>query len=162
MADPVRIIAIGGTIGVLVAGVIVAPQVLAAVTEVPAKIVGDTSLTDIFPAPFDPSKLRKFDFTFDETISKQITSTTTVRKIGFGRTTSVTIVTTPSGTYSSDAIASPYVRYPGITVTPRHWHHDDDWAETAGAPTQSGEGWTAVSHGSFVWVIRKADAESQT
>ena len=48
-------------------------------------------------------------------ISEEIESQTTVKKIGYGRTTYVSIMKTPSGTYSSDGLASPHFRYPGIT-----------------------------------------------
>ena len=54
-------------------------------------------------------------------MSTDVQRTQIVKKIGFGQRTIVAIVTTPSGTYSSDAITSPYVRYPGIDVHGRHW-----------------------------------------
>ena len=37
-----------------------------------------------------------------------------VEKIGYGRTSFVTITTTPTGVYSSDGLASPNIRYPGV------------------------------------------------
>lgn len=37
-----------------------------------------------------------------------------VRKIEAGKTSLVSVVTTPSGVYSSDGLDSPHVRYPGI------------------------------------------------
>ena len=40
----------------------------------------------------------------------------TVRKIGYGQTSIVNIITTSSGVYSSDALTSPHVLYPGIHV----------------------------------------------
>ncbi|AKR54537.1 hypothetical protein XM25_01680 [Devosia sp. H5989] len=72
---------------------------------------------------FDKSKLAIFDdslFTIDTepNVSLEATHTAVVRKIEFGRTSFVKIMTTPSGTYSTDGLASPHVRYPGIHVTP--------------------------------------------
>ena len=43
-------------------------------------------------------------------------ASTQIRKIGFGQTSFVTVETTSSGTYSSDGLASPNIRYPGIHV----------------------------------------------
>lgn len=68
---------------------------------------------------------RTYEVSFDASISDQVTSTGTVRKIGFGKETLVTIVTTPSGTYSTDGFASPHVLYPGVSV-----------AETTRSPDQ--------------------------
>jgi hypothetical protein len=53
-------------------------------------------------------------------VSLEPESATTIRKIGYGETTFVNIVTTASGTYSTDAMLSPNVRYPGIFVEPLH------------------------------------------
>lgn len=39
-----------------------------------------------------------------------------VRKIGYGHVSEVRIVSTASGTYSTDGMASPHVLYPGLTV----------------------------------------------
>lgn len=75
---------------------------------------------DLFPPPFDPSKLRKFDIEIADTVSTEPLRTQYVKKIAFGRPTTVTIITTSSGTYSSDAITSPHVLYPGIDVAPKH------------------------------------------
>lgn len=52
------------------------------------------------------------------TVSREIIGTQSIRKIGFGHETSVQIVTTPSGVYSSDGIASSHVLYPGIKGKP--------------------------------------------
>lgn len=60
---------------------------------------------------------RTFEVNFDSSISSQVLSSGTVRKIAFGKDTMVTIVSTPSGTYSTDGFASPHVLYPGVSVT---------------------------------------------
>lgn len=41
-------------------------------------------------------------------------STNVVRKVGYGRTSFVTINTTATGVYSTDGLVSPNVRYPGV------------------------------------------------
>lgn len=81
------------------------------------------SLIDQFTVgrTFDPSKLVKFGdevyaITSEPSVSADVTERHVIRKIGMGRTSFVEIVTTPTGTYSSDGLASPYVRYPGIEV----------------------------------------------
>lgn len=151
MADLVRYIAIGGTIGALVAGTIVAPSVFAAVIDVPAKVVGATSISDLFPPPFDPDKLRKYAITFDETVSTNVQRQTSVKKIGYGEKSVVTIVTTPSGTYSSDGIASPYVRYPGIDVEPkRRGGHPRFWSSTYSSKYGTSRSY-GFSSGSFTY-----------
>lgn len=75
---------------------------------------------ELFPS-FDASKLVKFDDAlFDvklaDSVSTEATSVTHISKIEFGRASTVDVVTTPSGTYSTDAIFSPHIRYPGISV----------------------------------------------
>jgi hypothetical protein len=65
-------------------------------------------------------------------------SSTVVRKIGYGQTTFVTIATTSSGTYSTDGLTSPNIRYPGIFTEREHivflpfagifgWSHHGGW-----------------------------------
>ncbi len=60
---------------------------------------------------------RTFDVEFDSSISSQVMSTGTVRKVAFGKETTVTIVTTASGVYSTDGLTSHHVLYPGVNVT---------------------------------------------
>jgi hypothetical protein len=45
-------------------------------------------------------------------------SSVEIRKIGYGRTQFVNVVTTSSGTYSTDGLRSPNIKYPGIHVEP--------------------------------------------
>lgn len=52
------------------------------------------------------------------TVSRTVLSSQTIRKVGYGRVKTVEVVTTPSGVYSSDGIASPHVLYPGIETAP--------------------------------------------
>ena len=51
-------------------------------------------------------------------VSRAVQNVQTIRKIGYGNVTTVSIVTTPSGVYSSDGLASPHVLYPGIEAKP--------------------------------------------
>ena len=67
----------------------------------------------------------------DESVSTEAQHADTIKKIGYGHKTLVSIVTTPSGTYSTDAIASPYVRYSGIDVAPaRRRNNGGFWIHT--------------------------------
>lgn len=118
MSEFVKIVTITGAAGALAAGLLVAPSWLPAAVakEQPMKTLL-SSATDLFPESFDPRTLAKYDITFDDSVSTEVERTQIVKKIGFGNVERVTIVTTPSGTYSSDAIASPHVKYPGVEVT---------------------------------------------
>lgn len=69
--------------------------------------------------------------------------TRTVRKIAGGVSTLVRIDTTTSGTYSSEGLVSPFVRYPGISVT-----READAADPASVAVT--QWWTCVYTKSFV------------
>jgi len=60
---------------------------------------------------------RSYNIKIDSSVSRQILSQYRVRKFGFGRLENVRIISTASGTYSSDALASPHIVYPGITIS---------------------------------------------
>lgn len=68
---------------------------------------------------------REYELTTADWVSLDPISSTTVRKIGYGRVTEVSIATTATGTYSSDGMVSPHVRYPGITVRPVPLDHSE-------------------------------------
>ncbi len=79
-----------------------------------------------------------------------VKSASTITKISAGHKSIVSIVTTPSGTYSSDALLSPNVRYPGIEVKPKHWR--DGGLSISTLTSDSGTGrWTSYSTGSFTY-----------
>ncbi len=115
---PVVIGGVAGGLGIVLIG---------AATSLPAAWANDepvrtmlSTQKQLFPAPFDASALVRFS---DEEYlvnavgaSLEPESSVFVRKIGYGNSAWVTISTTPSGVYSSDAIASRNVRYPGIEV----------------------------------------------
>ncbi|RYE10597.1 MAG: hypothetical protein EOP22_04475 [Hyphomicrobiales bacterium] len=128
----------------MVAFSLIAPAQMAAIAEEPVK-VASAAIEDLLPLDkIDPRMFRKFDIELDDSVSMDVQRTQTVRKIGFGRLSTVTIVTTPTGTYSSDALLSPNVRYPGIEVTPKQgWQY---WPESRG----SGH-WTSYSQGSIIF-----------
>ncbi len=108
--------AIIGTLGVV--GGILAPAL------VQTTMASEPSVANVFTPP--PGKaldtqLVRFGDNYDAIqtepgVSLEPLSTVTVRKIAFGQTSFVTVTTTSSGVYSSDALASPHVRYPGIHV----------------------------------------------
>lgn len=148
MTDYARMTVIGGTIGVFVAGALVAPAVIAAATETPQAVAVVNTIEDLFPAPaLDAKMFRKFDITLGPGVSTDIQRTQTIRKIGYGYSSTVTVVTTPSGTYSTDGLLSPNVSYPGIEVTSKgRWHN---WS----AETPQGNGkWTSFSRGSIIYL----------
>lgn len=91
---------------------------------------------------------REYELAYSKNFASEVQSSTTVRKIGFGRTTNVGIVTTLSGTYSSDGLMSPHVRYPDIEVRRRAagaqtglkagvWHRGFGWLPQNFSPANS-------------------------
>ena len=59
---------------------------------------------------------KAYSITYEDSVSREATSQVTVRKIGYGETSIVNIMTTASGVYSSDALTNPHFRYPGVHV----------------------------------------------
>lgn len=146
MTNYVRMIAIGGTIGTVTAGALAAPSVIGAVADEPVQSVA-TAIEQLFPLELvDAGIFRKYDIVFGDSISTLVSRTQSVTKIGHGRMSTVTVVTTPSGTYSSDAILSPNVRYPGIETRLRR----DDGPATGGPA--SGGSWLSFTDGSFTYL----------
>ena len=140
---------IGTVLGVVAAGVAAAPALFPqAFADEPQSHLLDTA-KDLFPAPFDMKRLRHFDIAIDDSVSTTPDKVTVIKKYGFGQKTIVSIIKTPTGTYSSDALVSPNVRYPGIEVTPKHRH--GGWSFSS-LTTPYGTGtWTNLSSGSFTW-----------
>ena len=145
-----RPIAITAGIATAIALGLAAPAIFpAAFADEPQSHLLDTA-RDIFPPAFDLDQLKKFDITYDSSVSTKVQHTDVVGKIGFGRRSSVAIVTTPSGTYSSDALVSPNVRYPGIQVTPRDSERSFAFSYF-GSPAGTGS-WTRLDRGSFTYL----------
>lgn len=59
------------------------------------------------------------DVIIDPSVSREVQSRATITKVSFGKISTVEIFTTATGTYSSDALQSSHIRYPGITVADR-------------------------------------------
>jgi len=140
MAVDLRVVAVSGILAVAVAGTLATPAFFpqAFANEPQHQLVRRAK--DIFPPPFDPSRLKKFDITIADTVSTEPKRTQFVSKIEFGRKSLVEIVTTPTGTYSTDALTSPNVRYPGIDVTPKCSCNDfafSTWSSPYGTGTSS-------------------------
>src|SRR5690349_17723960 len=113
MVDPVRTMALGGFFGAMIGWSVLAPDQMSAVAEEPVKAVA-SAIGDLFPPSVDPKMFRHYKISFDDSVSTEVSRTQVVKKIAGGRKSDVTIVTTPSGTYSTDGLLSPNVRYPGI------------------------------------------------
>jgi hypothetical protein len=149
MAVDMRVVAVSAGLAVLVAGALATPAIFpAAFASEPQSHLLDTG-KDLFPAPkFDPKSLRKYDVDLNEdVVSTKVTHRDLMTKIGFGQRTVVSIVTTPTGTYSSDALVSPYVRYPGIDVTPKPAHF---FYGGYGTP-QFSSGVSTTPYGTYKW-----------
>jgi len=142
-----RTIAFGALLGVLVAGGLVASQAMVAVADEPAQALR-TTLDDLFGVDaIDPDIFVKYDVVIGESVSTAVQRSQQVTKIAHGRKSLVTIVTTPTGTYSTDALTSTHVLYPGIDVTGRHeW---DALRIGSGGPDGS---WSITSSGSFTYL----------
>ncbi len=115
-----RALMLGGFIGLGAAVLMAVPSLLppAMADDEPMKTLLK-SANDLWPSTLDPSKLVKWDYYTQPGISIEPIAENTIRKIGYGRTTFVSIMETESGVYSSDGLASPNVQYPGIVKEPK-------------------------------------------
>ncbi|MCF6325757.1 MAG: hypothetical protein L3J21_00530 [Devosiaceae bacterium] len=59
---------------------------------------------------------RSYQVNFDASVATQVLSSNVIRKVEFGKESLVSVVSTPSGVYSTDAFASKNVLYPGVEV----------------------------------------------
>lgn len=98
---------------------------LGAVCGVAAGMIGPGSVIAAFAdgtqTGIDPSALVKFedrdyDVQYDDWVDTTPTGKTRIKKVEFGRVSYVDITTTSTGTYSTDAMFSRNIQYPGITV----------------------------------------------
>ena len=116
-----------------------APQAIADEIVVPSPT---TTVQSLFKKPLDGGRFVKVPETVVEPwVQMEATSEVTVRKIAYGRTSFVSVMTTQTGTYSSDGLASPHVLYPGI-----HMGRGDDGSATVLAMLEDG-GWLRISRG---------------
>jgi hypothetical protein len=152
MDDPIRVLALGGFFGTMIAWSIIAPGHMSAVAEEPVKAVASV-ISDLFPESVDPKMFRKYDITFDDGVSTEVSRTRVVKKIAGGRTSDVTIVTTPSGTYSTDGLLSPNVQYPGIEKKLKSWS-GSYWHFSS--RSHGGGRWMSFSNGSIIYFSYRA------
>src|SRR5690242_8356835 len=104
---------IAGTVGALLLAL---PQMLppAIADEQPMKTLL-SSANELFAPAVDPDELVRWDFTVDPSVSTEPIRQSTVKKIAYGHATTVHVVETSTGVYSSDALTDPHIQYPGIT-----------------------------------------------
>jgi hypothetical protein len=93
---------------------------------VPAAIASDEPMrtllknpSELFPPAFNPAGLVKpsYEYEVADTVSTEVLHRRQITKIAYGQKSVVTVITTPTGTYSSDGLSSPHVEYPGVTKT---------------------------------------------
>jgi len=150
MSADIRTIAVLAGVATLVAGALATPMLFpAAFADEPASYALKKA-KDIFPPLFDPKRLKKFDLTFSDDISGEVKRTEHVTKIGYGNREVVTIITTPSGTYSTDGLLSPNVKYPGIWVKPKSG--SDDFQFGSLVSPRCTWSWTTLNSGSFTYM----------
>lgn len=112
----------GGTLGLAVSGMLAWPMLAPLQSQAGEQVkslIGPAAAAMLGERGERIDGLVKFDVVFEPNVSQEPLGSSVVRKIAFGKTTFVTVATTASGVYSSDAVGSPHVRYPGIHVTPR-------------------------------------------
>lgn len=80
------------------------------------------------------------DVQISPNVSVEPLETNVIRKVGYGHESVVTVVRTPTGIYSSDAIGSPHVQYYGLSVLNR-----GDASAPAAQIWVSGQGWVEQS-----------------
>jgi hypothetical protein len=117
MRKYLRPVGIGALIGAMAAGLLALPSTLPAAVadEEPVRSIL-MSADSLFPKRVDGSEFVKPEWTVEPWVSTEVISQSTVKKIGYGRTAYVTITRTATGTYSSDGLSSPHIRYPGIEL----------------------------------------------
>jgi hypothetical protein len=160
----VRIIAgMGAAFGLVALGLAyptVLPTFAASIEEVQDQ-TGEAVWDVLTPkTSFDPSRLlkvsQKYDFKVDpRVVSSEPTQHSTVRKISYGRTEFVEVLQTSSGTYSSDALDSGNVEYPGILKERRS-------SPNVGLTYWSGGQWVvskALNAGSFITITNYKDGQ---
>jgi hypothetical protein len=153
-----KYVALGALIGAGVAGTLALSELIPAAIADEQPVARLMVEADEFVQAVLPDRdadLFKPEWTVDASVSTEVSESVTVRKIAGGRTSLVTIATTPSGVYSSDALASDHVRYPGI--------HARGGAATGVLTALSSGGWAVLkpmSAGSFAYVVRNGHGYS--
>lgn len=153
-----KYVALGALIGTAAAITLTLPDLIPAAIadEQPvARLIADADELVKAVVPARRAELFKPDWTIEDSVSTEVIESVTVRKIAGGKTSFVTIATTPSGVYSSDALQSDNVRYPGM--------HARGGGPTGLLTTLRAGGWTVLkpmAAGSFAYVVRNAHGYS--
>ena len=111
---PDRRLLLGMTLGAICA---------TAIAAIGPGMVLDALADEFAPVGIDAASLVKYEdreyvVDYDASIATDPLSTVRVKKVEAGKVSYVTITTTASGTYSTDAMFSRHVQYPGISVEP--------------------------------------------
>ena len=111
---PDRHLLLGMTLGAVCATVIAA---------IGPGMVFEALADEFAPTGVDAASLVKFEgrdyvVDYDDRVATDPLSTVRVKKVEAGKVSYVTITTTATGTYSTDAMFSNHVQYPGISVEP--------------------------------------------
>lgn len=112
---------LGALVGIAVAGVLTSPAWLPALASENVVAPVLSVATGTSASTYDPESLIKYEdrtysVTYDDSVVQEPTRQLRIKKIEYGRVSFVDIAETASGTYSTEAMFSPHVRYTGITV----------------------------------------------
>ncbi|WP_375449711.1 hypothetical protein [uncultured Devosia sp.] len=80
--------------------------------------IADETQTGIDPTSLVKFEGRDYDVQYEDWVDTEPTAKSRVKKIEFGRVSYIDITTTATGAYSTDAMFSVNIQYPGITVEP--------------------------------------------
>jgi hypothetical protein len=133
MGQSLRSKLVAGTVGAAVIGGlatlggIIMPAVESLASETAPEAVMPVLAPPALPGKALATDLVKVDGDYyaigtEPGVSLEADDSSVIRKIAYGRTSFVTVATTESGVYSSEALTNPHVRYPGIYVDPLRLH----------------------------------------
>ncbi len=116
-------------------------------------VAGETSLIDRAPG-FDTTALVRYDgkrFAVEQEdwVATDAIATALVKKIEAGRVSYVAITTTATGSYSSDALFSKHIQYPGLSVSERHGRPRNQFAYWTG---EHWNNFTSTAQNSFLYL----------
>ncbi|MGV8955745.1 MAG: hypothetical protein ACOH2M_31920 [Cypionkella sp.] len=79
--------------------------------------MADSAQTGIDPSALVKFEGRDYDVQYDDWVDTTPVTKTRIKKVEFGRVSYVDITRTSTGTYSTDAMFSNNIQYPGISVS---------------------------------------------
>jgi hypothetical protein len=147
-------ILVGAVAGFAVAGMLALPSTLppAYAQQEPAATLLKTG-EQLFPEPVDGAAFVKPPrYIVEPWVSTEVTSRQTVRKIGYGKTEFVDILTTDTGVYSTDGLESAHFRYPGLHPNPAY----TEWVTSTRIAILDGGTWVVLQNhaaNSFVDIV---------